>query len=266
LLHGLNGHGAAGANRNTAHHLLNSGFHVAALDLEGHGRSSGTRGYVQSLELAAGDVVALLVRVKKEFPGQPIFLMGISMGGLTATLAALAVQDSGLHSLLSGVVLQCPLILFSRPPPRLLASALALLGRFAPQLPLLPHRAGRGSSAAVAARVRAAMVADPLSYSGRMRVGTALALHRAAKVAAARLGELSIPFLVQHGDEDPLVALEGSLLLAAKARAADKRLAVYEHAGHNLQNEAPDTLARVRGDYIDWMESRVEASWMSSQL
>jgi alpha-beta hydrolase superfamily lysophospholipase len=110
------------------------------------------------------------------------------------------------------------------------------------------------------------MVADPLSYSGSMRVGTALALHRAAKVAAARLGELSIPFLVQHGDEDPLVALEGSLLLAAKARAADKRLAVYEHAGHNLQNEAPDTLARVRGDYIDWMESRVEASWMSSQL
>jgi alpha-beta hydrolase superfamily lysophospholipase len=265
LLHGLNGHGAGGSNVNTAHHLLNSGYSVVALDLEGHGRSSGTKGFLPQLEAAAVDVVALLKELNIEFPSLPVFLMGISMGGLTATLAALAVQDSG-ERLLSGVVLQCPLLRFAQPPPPLLASLIALLARIAPRLAIFPHRAGRGSKGAIAARVRAAMVADPLSYSGRLRVGTALALHRAAKHATSRLPELRIPFLVQHGDSDPLVALAGSQLLAATARAVDKQLAVYAGAGHNLQNEAPATLESVRRDYLEWIEARVDASWLSSGL
>ena len=46
LVHGLNGHARHASNLWTAHSLLNAGFTVVALDVEGHGRSGGVRGYV----------------------------------------------------------------------------------------------------------------------------------------------------------------------------------------------------------------------------
>ena len=205
------------------------------------------------------------MRTRQRFPAQPVFLMGNSMGGLTATLTALAVQESGMD-LLSGVVLQCPLLHLSAPPPPVLTLLVSLIGRLAPRLPLLPHRAGKGTGASLERKVRAAMLADPLTYSGRLRAGTAVALHRAAKHAATRLGDLRIPFLVQHGDSDPLVALSGSVALEAAAAAGDKRLLVYRGAGHNLLNETAAVLGQVRHDYLQWMEARVDASWLSSGL
>jgi len=266
LLHGLNGHSSHGSNLSTAHHLLNSGFSVVALDLEGHGRSGGTKGFVPNIEKHfVGDVIALLVRTRQKFPTQPVFLMGSSMGGLTATLTALAVQESGLD-LLSGVILQCPLLHLSHPPPPVVSLLITLLARVMPRLPLLPHRAGKGTTASLEKQVRAAMLADPLTYSGRLRAGTAVALNRAAKHASAHLGELRIPFLVQHGDLDPLVALSGSVALAEKAAAGDKKLFVYHNAGHNLLNESSATLQQVRADYLQWMEQRVDSSWLSSGL
>ena len=266
LLHGLNGHAEFGSNINTAHHLLNGGYHVVALDLEGHGRSGGTPGLVPLIEEhLVADVVALLVLTRQQHPGMPVFLMGNSMGGLTATLTALAVQDSG-QDLLSGVVLQCPLVQFSHPPSPMLVALCSLLAGLAPHLPLFPHSPGKGTTAEVASRVRAAMQADAFCYTGPVRVGTAVALHRAAAKAAARIGELRLPFFVQHGDEDPLVALAGSVKLHSQAVAADKRMAVYANAGHNLLNEKEEVLHAVRKDYMQWLDARVDASYMSSQL
>jgi acylglycerol lipase len=265
LLHGLNGHAEFGSNIGTAHHLLNGGYDVVAMDLEGHGRSGGTPGLVPLIEHLVGDVVALLKQTRQDNPGMQVFLMGNSMGGLTATLTALAVQDSG-QELLSGVVLQCPLVQFSHPPSPLLVAICSLLAGIAPHMPLFSHSPGKGTTQAVASRVRAAMQADAYCYTGPVRVGTAVALHRAAAKAAARIGEIRIPFLVQHGDEDPLVALAGSVQLHSQAVAADKRMEVYANAGHNLLNEKEAVLHRVRSDYLSWLDARADASYMSSQL
>jgi acylglycerol lipase len=65
LVHGLNGHARHASNMWTAHTLLNSGFTVVALDVEGHGLSGGVRGFVPDIETAvAGDVVAILLRTR----------------------------------------------------------------------------------------------------------------------------------------------------------------------------------------------------------
>jgi len=267
LLHGLNGHSSHGSNLATAHHLLNNGFHVVALDMEGHGRSSGLRGFLPSIEGAvAGDVLALLLRTRARYPTLPLFLMGNSMGGLSATLVALAVQDSiGVDAqFLSGVVLQCPLIRFSSEPSPLLQTLVRVLAAVMPQLPFLPHRPG--SQSVLQRKVRAAMEADSFTYTGRCRAGTALALHRAAALAAGRLAEVAIPFLVQHGTADALVAHHGSQALIKQAAAKDKTLISYQNAGHNLLNEEPETLAQVRLDYLRWLDERVEASAMSAAL
>jgi acylglycerol lipase len=262
LVHGLHGHGAHDSNLWTAHTLLNAGYTVVAVDVEGHGRSGGLRGLLPSIVTdVAGDVAALLLRTHGRYPGKPLFLMGNSMGGLSAALSALALQHDGPGpSVLSGVVLQCPLIRPAREPAALLAVVARLLTRVAPHLPLFQQRGVAGSAA------RARLAADTLCYAGGMRVGTALALHDGARHLAARLGELRLPLLLQHGTADALVALRGSAELCAQAASPDKTLLTYDGATHNLLNEAPAVLHRVRADYLAWLDARVEASASSAAL
>lgn len=239
-----------------------------AIDAEGHGRSGGTRGQVANIETdIAGDITALLLRTRERYPRRPLFLMGTSFGGLSAALAALAVQQSSPSPLLAGVVLQCPLIKPAKTPPPIVQAVARLLALVAPHLPLLPHAAGAGTKAgAAAAAVRQRMLADKLCYAGRMRIGTGLALQSAAAHLASRLHEMRLPFLLQHGSDDALVAPVGSQQLAAKAASQDKTLLVYDSAGHNLLSEEPATLHKVRSDYLEWLDQRAEASAASASL
>ena len=244
-MHGLNGHSSHESNLYTAHHLLNACWHVVALDVEGHGQSSGTSGLLPDLHVVASDIVSLLVQTRARFPGLPIFLMGHSMGGCSALLAALAAQRSSAHShLLSGRVLQCPLIRFAKPPPPAFRVLVYALARLLPAMPIPGgHMPGRGGSKDVlGASVLARMQRDELVYTGRLRLGTAMALDSGATSLAKSLHQLSIPFLVQHGGSDALVAFSGSELLAERAASIDKQLLRYEGASHNLLSEEPMTL------------------------
>jgi alpha-beta hydrolase superfamily lysophospholipase len=271
LVHGLNGHSLHRSNLWTAHSLLNAGFTVVALDIEGHGRSGGVRGLLPGLETdVAGDLAALLALLRRRYAAAPLFLMGTSMGGLSAALTALSVQHAGpAAALLSGVVLQCPLIRTAAQPGRLtqlLARALSLV---APGLPLLSHKAGAGAapgSAVEAAVERSKMLADGLCYTGAMRIGTGLALLRGAAHLAGRLSELRLPLLLQHGSADALVAPRGSAELLQAAASGDKTLIVYDGASHNLLAEAPATLHAVRQDYLAWLDARLDASAASAAL
>ena len=246
----------------TANHLVNAGYSVVALDVEGHGLSAGLRGYVPDFSAVASDIVALLVQTRARFPGQAVFLFGESMGGMSALLAALEVQHTG-QKLLSGLVLQCPLVRFAHPPPFVVRVFARLIAIVLPTLALLPSPAGRGGGPK---GIAALMRADKLAYTGRLRIGTAVALDRAATQLRAHMHELKLPFLVQHGDGDAVVSIAGSVELATLAGSVDKALMQYAGASHNLLHEASATLVAVRRDYLAWLDERVELSAMSAML
>jgi len=81
LLHG------GGQNRfswkRTGQVLADRGFHVVALDTRGHGDSDRSPGADYAIETLAADVAAVLTGI-----GRPVALVGASLGGLTAILAA----------------------------------------------------------------------------------------------------------------------------------------------------------------------------------
>ncbi|HTM85355.1 MAG TPA: alpha/beta hydrolase [Mycobacterium sp.] len=81
LLHG------GGQNRfswkSTGQILADRGFHVVALDTRGHGDSDRSPGADYALETLAADVLAVLDAI-----GRPVAVVGASLGGLTAILAA----------------------------------------------------------------------------------------------------------------------------------------------------------------------------------
>ncbi|HEX2393899.1 MAG TPA: alpha/beta fold hydrolase, partial [Bacteroidales bacterium] len=61
--------------------LAENGYAVVAIDLRGHGRSEGRRGYAKSYNDFLGDIDVLLSNSRNIFKGLPHFLYGHSFGG-----------------------------------------------------------------------------------------------------------------------------------------------------------------------------------------
>ncbi len=99
LVHGLGDHvdGLPYATASTA--LAARGLEVHRLELRGHGRSGGPRVYVGAFEDFRRDLRQFVELVRATPPSLPLFLVGMSLGGLIVTSYALHHPDG-----LSGVV------------------------------------------------------------------------------------------------------------------------------------------------------------------
>jgi len=203
--------------------------------------------------------VEALAHTSQEFPMLRPFLVASSLGGAAAVLACLRMQTEAPSLLPDGLVLLCPLIQIRVLPPRPLRILCRLLAHFGgARLPLLPLRigAGLGGSATRLRALRARLRDDPLNYSGRLRIGTAVAVEAAARAVQAQLGGLSVPFLVCQGDEDVLVAASGARALYCRAVSDDKALRLYRGAGHALLDESSRVRRAVLSDIRRWMGAR----------
>jgi len=203
--------------------------------------------------------VEALAHTSQEFPTLRPFLVASSLGGAAAVLACLRMQTEAPSLLPDGLVLLCPLIQIRVLPPRPLRILCRLLAHFGgARLPLLPLRigAGLGGSATRLRALRARLRDDPLNYSGRLRIGTAVAVEAAARAVQAQLGGLSVPFLVCQGDEDVLVAASGARALYCRAVSDDKALRLYRGAGHALLDESSRVRRAVLSDIRRWMGAR----------
>lgn len=86
LLHGFGEH--TGHFHRLAFALNGQGLDVWGLDHVGHGLSAGTRGLFGSVDALAENAALLLDLVAGEHPDRPVFLVGHSLGGVTAALLA----------------------------------------------------------------------------------------------------------------------------------------------------------------------------------
>jgi alpha-beta hydrolase superfamily lysophospholipase len=102
LLHGFGEH--SGHFHRLAHDLNRHGLDVWGLDHLGHGLSVGERGLFGSVDALADNAAALLDAIETDHPDRPLFVVGHSLGGVTAALLAARGRR------LSGLVLTgCPL-------------------------------------------------------------------------------------------------------------------------------------------------------------
>jgi pimeloyl-ACP methyl ester carboxylesterase len=232
---------------------------VAAIDLVGFGRTrSGGR------STAIQDNERLLARFIGEVCGQPVVLVGNSMGGLIAMLLAASRPD-----LVAGLVLVDPALPVgpaARPDPLVALMfglyAVPALGRI-----VTARRRTLLSAEGQALAVLRLCCVDPSRVPKQVLVQhLALARERdgypdvdAELVVAGRslvlvlarrrwirgmMRSISVPVLLLHGDKDRLVPLA-----AARAVAADNpqwRFEIAHDVGHVPQLEAPDwTVGRI---------------------
>jgi alpha-beta hydrolase superfamily lysophospholipase len=246
LVHGLGEH--SGRYDHVVARLLGEGYAIHTLDHRGHGRSDGSRAFIENMDNAVADVDTLVDRAVAAQPGVPVFMLGHSMGGLISVRYALAHQDR-----LAGVILSATLAqLDAVPKPlELVARALSVI---APRAPLIAIDHGLVSrDPAVVEGYRS----DPLVHHGKVPARTAVQLADAVERFPSTVGAITVPTLILYGTADALCTPAGSVMLGERIGAADKTVRAYDGLFHEILNE-PER-ETVLDDIVGWLDTRAGA-------
>lgn len=243
LVHGLGEH--AGRYDDLVAALTGAGYAVVAIDLRGHGRSSGPRGHTL-VSASSRDVDRLLDEAARRFPGIPRFLYGHSFGGLVVLAHLLRRRPA-----VAGAVVTGPALHTDLRAQKVKVLATQVLGRF-----LATVAVPSGLDAALISRhpeVVAAYRADPLVHD-RVSLGFGREALAAIDDTLARAGELAVPLLVLHGRADRLTFPSGSEALAAKV-TGDCTLRILDGLYHEIHHE-PERDA-VFAEVVAWLDAHL---------
>jgi alpha-beta hydrolase superfamily lysophospholipase len=241
IAHGAGEH--SGRYAHVAARLNHEGYAVHALDHRGHGHSEGTRALIDRLDHAVADLDALIGDLGG---GQPVFLLGHSMGGAIAVSYAIAHQDR-----LTGLALSAPVAALEAASPvtrmaaRLLSAVGPRLGVFAVD----PTLVSRDPD------VVSAYETDPLVHHGKLPARTVAELASAVESFPNSVGAITVPTLIMYGTADRLVPPAGSMMLGERIGSADKTVRAYDGLYHEILNEPEQD--QVLDDVAAWLNARV---------
>jgi alpha-beta hydrolase superfamily lysophospholipase len=227
--------------------LAARGFLVHRMELRGHGLSGGPRVYVRDWSEYRTDLAQFIESVDADTAALPLFLVGVSMGGLIVT-------NFGLHhpAGVRGVAAVEPALGDTGGSP-LLRALLPVLARVIPKVGLDPKLdLSRLTRDPVLLQT---YVTDDELYQRRVTPRLAAQLLATIAETRRRAAEFTVPLLVQHGTADTVTSPTGSREFCERAGSADKTYRAYEGAYHNLFVET--NRDEVYDDLAAWMAARV---------
>jgi alpha-beta hydrolase superfamily lysophospholipase len=246
IVHGVGEH--IGRYGNMVAALVPSGYLLAGFDQRGHGRSEGQRGHINSWDEFREDIHTFLAIARQLAPGLPLFLYGHSQGSLEV-LDYILHDPSGLAgAIISGTALE-PL---DAAPPHLVLVA-KLLSGIAPTFSLKDNL--DGSSVSRDPQVAKAYNEDPLVFWTRsVRWGTE-GLKTIAFIKS-HAGEINLPMLFLHGENDPLVSVAGAQHCYEQVRSTDKTIHTYPAGLHEPHNDL--CREQVMSDIRTWLDRHIQ--------
>jgi alpha-beta hydrolase superfamily lysophospholipase len=246
LVHGLGTHSKCLHFRYLRDALSGMGFAAYGFDLRGYGKSGGRRAFVNEWRDFREDLLLLVEMVERDGESVPLFLLGVSLGGLIAVNYAIH-YPAGIQG-----VITIAAALDASGVPAWLRKLSAMLAKIAPRLRLTP-----GLDETRLTRDRDAQRefnSDPLRQR-KMTVRLAAETTAAMAETLERLPLLRVPLLVMHGSADVIVPPAAGQLLYRLAGSTDKEHNVYEGACHILSMEI--NREQVLGDIGTWIIKRV---------
>jgi alpha-beta hydrolase superfamily lysophospholipase len=240
IVHGFGEH--SGRYKNVVDYFVPRGYTVSSFDLRGHGRSPGARGAIKSWSEYREDVRAFLRTVTEQEPGKPLFLYGHSLGGEIVLDYALHYPEG-----LRGVIASGPLL---GPPgvSPLLQQISRIMSKIAPAMAMDSKLDATLISRNPA--VVKAYVEDPLVHSiATARLGTEIS--NTAAWIQAHAGDLRLPLLILHGQNDRLVNPEDSRRFFQNVTVADKQRIEYPGGFHEPHNDTD--YPKVMADIERWV-------------
>lgn len=228
IVHGLSDH--ADRYIGLASALAPAGIATWAFDMRGHGDSPGPRGHADSFDVLLSDVEAFRRFVADRVgAGQPLFLLGHSMGGLLA----LRYVQSDTHGL-RGVILSAPWLETASPVPWWKRLPARLLEHVLPALPV-PAGLDAGDISDDVDEVHA-YENDPRVH-GRISPRLFREAERAAAAAMDAPAPGAPPMLLLVPDDDRIVSAGAVRRLAGRSDpGADVTVRGWPSAAHELMH------------------------------
>ena len=245
MVHGLGEH--SGRYMNIVNHFVPLGYAVYSLDHIGHGKSEGTREYVERFEDFTDTLKIYLDKVKTWQPGKPVFLVGHSLGGLIGCSFLVAYQNELKGAVLSGALAKVP----GNITPITLTLG-KILSKFLPKFGLIGLQADAISRDP---EVVNNYIHDPLVYTGKTTARLAAESLKAMQQVSACVTQITIPLLIVHGGKDKLVEPASGQFLYDHVSSTDKKIIIYEGLYHEVFNEPEHD--KVLGDVENWLETHV---------
>ncbi|KAL3825746.1 hypothetical protein ACJIZ3_021775 [Penstemon smallii] len=236
--------------------LVKAGYEVHGIDCEGHGKSSGLLGLISNFDDLVDDLSEHFTNVseRRENKRKMRILMGESMGG-----AMVLRLHRKKPEYWDGAVLVAPMCKIAdemRPSP-LVVKILSSLARVIPTWKLTPTP----DIIDLAFRdpiIRKEVRTNPYTYKGRPRLQTSYQLYTVSMDLEKRLKEVTLPFIVLHGEEDKVTDPSVSKLLHESSPSVDKTFKLYPGMWHSLSyGELSENLDTVFSDVVNWLDDRI---------
>jgi len=242
MVHGLAEH--SGRYGEMATWFSERGFACYALDLPGHGKSKGTRVYIDQFLDFIATLRQYQEQLLEQYPELPFFHYGHSMGGLISIHYLRDYQEDFSAAVLSAAL--------SRVPSNINAMTITmgrLFSRLLPKMPLVAIDSEGITSDPEANRI---YDEDPLVYRGKTTARLAAELLSAMQAVPDAATDIELPVKIIHGDHDPLVDPDYSPYLHDLIAAEDKDLKLYPGLYHEIHQEK--VKEQVFGDILNWYE------------
>jgi alpha-beta hydrolase superfamily lysophospholipase len=227
IVHGYADHGAR--YRHVMGALAEHGIGSIAIDLRGHGRALGRRGYCQRFAEFLDDARELCRLLDERARDVPRFLFGHSFGGLVATSSVLEGADGW-----SGLVLSAPYFGLALEVPRVKVALGKIASRVVPTLGLPSGLTGKDMTHD-AERARA-YDEDPLVFKNATARWFTEAVAAQERVFA-RAPRLTLPLYVAFGTADGVASFAAAERVFAAAGSSDKTWDAREGLFHEILNE-----------------------------
>ncbi len=244
LLHGFADYG--GRYAHVADLWATFGITTLAVDMRGHGRAEGRRGYCERFDEYVDDAVELVDLLKARAGNLPAFLYGHSFGGLVATKYMLQSRVS-----FRGLLLTGPNYGIAVKVPWFKRVAGKALSRVAPGFGLPSGL--RGTDMTHDAALARAYDDDPLSFSNARARWFTETLAAQANVMA-RAPELTLPLYIAMGTEDRVSDFSTARTFFDRAGSSDKTFDTCKGLFHEVLNE-PEW-RDIASPMAEWMLAR----------
>ncbi|XP_074589271.1 caffeoylshikimate esterase-like [Curcuma longa] len=243
--------------RGTGIQLARAGYAVHGIDYQGHGKSEGLQGFVANFDELVDDCFDHFSSIceRKENKTKMKYLFGESMGGAVALKLHRKTPNFW-----DGAVLVAPMckIAEEMKPSPMVIKILTLLTRVIPTWRVIPTE-DIIDKAVKNPEWREEIRNNPYCYKGKVRLQTGHELLRASLDTEVNLHQVSLPFLVVHGDADTVTDPRLSQCLYESASSEDKTLKLYPGMWHALTSgESQEHIDLVFSDIVSWMDRRTE--------
>lgn len=226
--------------------LVANGYWVYAFDLRGHGRSAGKRGHIDSWSDYRQDLASFLNYVRQKTGIGKTFLYGHSLGGLIVLDYVLHHHDG-----IEGVVVSAP-ALDSTAQSQAFITLLKGLNSVAPDLQLTSPLKTNGLSRMEG--VEESYRRDTMVHN-KVTPRWAVESLQTIDWVHQHAGALTLPILMLHGEEDPIVNIQGTRRFFANLTTADKQLITYSGGRHEPHNDLQ--YEEVAAQISSWLEAHL---------